>query len=162
MCLTSGTWLCADLTALRSGGRPGQTHASTGDDLVLKACNQQKVRHGKPWGGLGVFCCHYGVFPCWVFSVAFLVFVFVAWCFTLPYLWCVLLPPRCFMLIKAYCCHPGVFPCHFGVSCCRACDVRGFCAACLLAEHFSQPGAVSVCQLHGFRFAMLACSPAFF
>ena len=21
--------------------------------------------------GLGGFCCHYGVFPCWVFSVAF-------------------------------------------------------------------------------------------
>ena len=49
--------------------------------------------------GLGVFRCHYGVSPCWVFSVAFLVF-FVAWCFTLPRLWCILLPPRCFMLLE--------------------------------------------------------------
>ena len=53
----------------------------------------------RPQKGLGVFCSHYGVFPCWVSSVAFLVF-FVAWCFTLPRLWCILLPPRCFMLLE--------------------------------------------------------------
>ena len=80
---------------------------------------------------LGVFCCHYGVFPCWVFSVAFLMF-FVAWCFTfaasvvyiVPTLgvlccWngCSVLPPWCFLL-------PGVFRCRFGVFCYRACGVR--------------------------------------
>ena len=47
--------------------------------------------------GLGVFCCHYGVFPCWVFSVAF-------WCFlSLGVLRC--------RVCGVYCCHLGVLCC---------------------------------------------------